>query len=84
MPQDRSKTAPTGQRAPPGGPKEAKTLGNSMCLAFSPFRFRWPSEASRWFQDGPRGLQEWLQRAPRRPQERPKRRLFGFPRGNAN
>eukprot|EP00959_Pyramimonas_sp_CCMP1952_P409647 8585162-Pyramimonas_sp.AAC.1 len=41
-----------------------------MCLAFSPFRFRWPSEASRWLQYGPRGPQERVKRAPRRPQER--------------
>eukprot|EP00959_Pyramimonas_sp_CCMP1952_P437109 9151862-Pyramimonas_sp.AAC.1 len=68
MPRDRSKTVPSGQRAPPGGPEEAK--GNSRCLAFSPFRFRWPSEAAGWLQDGPTGLQERLQRAPRRPQER--------------
>eukprot|EP00959_Pyramimonas_sp_CCMP1952_P092108 1927788-Pyramimonas_sp.AAC.1 len=45
MPQDRSKTAPSGQRAPPRGPEEAKTSGTSKCLIFSPFRFRWPSEA---------------------------------------
>ena len=23
-----------------------------MIFAFSPFRFRWPSEASRWLQEG--------------------------------
>ena len=43
-----------------------------MIFAFSPFRFRWPSEASRWLQDGPRGPQERPKRAPRRPQERPR------------
>eukprot|EP00959_Pyramimonas_sp_CCMP1952_P033850 710359-Pyramimonas_sp.AAC.1 len=76
------------QRAPPGGPDEAKTLGAYMCLAFSPSRFRWPSEASTWLQDGPRGLQERLKRAPRRLQERlralqerpkSKRRFVGAP-----
>ena len=43
-----------------------------MLFAFSPFRFRWPSEASRWLQEGPRGPQEGPKRAPRRPQERPR------------
>ena len=30
----------------------------SQRTTFSPFRFGWPSEASRWVQDGPRGPQE--------------------------
>ena len=37
-----------------------------------------PSEASRWLQDGPRGLQERPQRGPRAPQERTK----SAPRGS--
>ena len=40
-----------------------------MLFAFSYFRFRWPSEASRWLQDGPREPQRGPKRAPRRPQE---------------
>ena len=44
-----------------------------MIVAFSPFGFRWPSEASRWLQEGPREPQERPKRAqdrPRQPQER--------------
>ena len=43
-----------------------------MFFAFSPFRFRWAVEASRWLQDGPRRPQERPKRGPRRPQERPR------------
>ena len=43
-----------------------------MIFAFSPVRFRWPSEASRWLQDGPIGPQEEPKRAPGRPEERPR------------
>ena len=49
-----------------------KHLGKPMYFAFSPFRFRWASEASRWLQDGPREPQEGPKRAPRRPQDRPR------------
>ena len=70
------KTAPSGQGASHGGPREAKipqkTLDTSMCFAFSPFRFRRALEASRSLQDGPRRPQERPRRAPRRPQERPR------------
>ena len=43
-----------------------------MCLAFSPFRFRWALEASRWPQGGPREPQDGPKRGPRRAQERPR------------
>eukprot|EP00959_Pyramimonas_sp_CCMP1952_P266924 5580593-Pyramimonas_sp.AAC.1 len=43
-----------------------------MFLVVSPFRFRWPSKASRWLQDGPRGPHKRPKRAPRRPQDGPK------------
>eukprot|EP00959_Pyramimonas_sp_CCMP1952_P265215 5546012-Pyramimonas_sp.AAC.1 len=48
-------------RRPPRSPIPSKTLGTSVNCAFSPFRFRWPSEASRQRQEGP----EMPQRAPR-------------------
>ena len=75
----------TAQEAPKR-PKSFKQIqGKSLFFAFSPFRFRWPSEASRWLQDGPRGPQEGPKRAPRWPQERPRApqdRLKRDPRGD--
>ena len=71
-PQDGSKWPRSLPRRPPRGQNPSKTYGKSMIFAFSPFRFRWPSEASRWLQEGPRGPQEGPKRAPRRPQERPR------------
>ena len=53
-----------------------------MFVVFSPFRFRWALEASRWPQDGPREPQEGPKRAPRRPQERPKTLFFGLREGS--
>eukprot|EP00959_Pyramimonas_sp_CCMP1952_P126616 2648083-Pyramimonas_sp.AAC.1 len=71
----RSKTAPRGQLSPRGGPPRSqnpsKTAGKQIIVGFSPFRFRWPSEASTRLQEGPRGPQEGPKRAPRRHQERP-------------
>eukprot|EP00959_Pyramimonas_sp_CCMP1952_P244311 5106896-Pyramimonas_sp.AAC.1 len=66
-----------------------------MGCAVSPCRFRWPSEVSRWLQNGPREPQEGPKRSPRRPQERPralqlrpkrdpKSRFLELPRGDTN
>eukprot|EP00959_Pyramimonas_sp_CCMP1952_P394591 8267571-Pyramimonas_sp.AAC.1 len=65
--QDGSQWPESSPRRPRRG-QHLRTLYD-MCLVVSPFRFRWPSGASRWFQDGPGVLQERFQRAPRRPQE---------------
>ena len=70
--QDRPKTAPSGNGAPKGGPQKAKTQRKSMMVAFPPFRFRLPFQASRLLQEGPRGPQERPVRAPIRLQERPR------------
>eukprot|EP00959_Pyramimonas_sp_CCMP1952_P104482 2184021-Pyramimonas_sp.AAC.1 len=35
------------QERPRRGPNPPKPSGKSICWAVSPFRFRWPSEASR-------------------------------------
>jgi len=62
-----------------------KPKENQCVFPFSPFRFRWPPEASRWLQDGPRGPQERPKRVPRRPQERPRtlqERAKRSPRGD--
>eukprot|EP00959_Pyramimonas_sp_CCMP1952_P205212 4291544-Pyramimonas_sp.AAC.1 len=66
-----------------------------MCFTVSPFRFRWPSKASIWLQDGPTGprqrpMQEGPKTdprapksAPRAPQERPKKGCLEPLRGEA-
>eukprot|EP00959_Pyramimonas_sp_CCMP1952_P102116 2136058-Pyramimonas_sp.AAC.1 len=41
----------------------------SVCLAFPHFGFLWPSEASRWLQDYPRGPPK---RGPRDPMTAPR------------
>ena len=56
----------------PEKPKSFKHRRKSMFLAFSPFRFRGASEASRWLQDDPRDPQEGPKRVPRGAQERPR------------
>eukprot|EP00959_Pyramimonas_sp_CCMP1952_P078639 1643690-Pyramimonas_sp.AAC.1 len=63
MPPRGSKTAPNGPktvpsalralRRSPRGPNLSKTNRRHMCVAFSPFRFRWALEASSWPQEGP-------------------------------
>ena len=58
-------------RRPPRGQNPSNTYRKSMTAAFQPFRFRWPSEASKWLQEGLREPQEGPKRVPRRPQERP-------------
>ena len=82
-PQDASKKPNSSPRAPPRNKKSFKNLRetNDMMFAFSPIRFRWPSEASRWLQEGPGGPQKGPKRAPRQPQERPKRGPGGDFRG---
>ena len=63
----------------PKNPKSfQKQKGGQLIIAFSPFRFRWAPEASRWLQYDPRDPQEGPKRAPRGAQERPKR----APRGS--
>ena len=63
-----------------------------MCFAFSPFRIRLTSEASKWLHDGPRrpqegpkkasrGAQENPKRGPRKPEERPKKASRGAQEG---
>ena len=53
--QDHPKTIPRGHRAFRGGFRGSKifkkTLGKSMFLLCSPFRFHWPLEAFRWVPD---------------------------------
>ena len=48
-----------GPNSSPEKPRRSQNPSNILrqllMFAFSPFRFRWPSEASRWMQEGPRG-----------------------------
>ena len=57
-PQDGPKTVPSGHGAFQGYCREVKIIekliGVSMSAAFSPCRFRWDSEASRWLQESPK------------------------------
>ena len=68
------KTAPRRAQVATGPPKDAsekpkssQNLKNFRYVAFSPFRFRWPSETSRWLQEGAREPQAGPKRAPIRP-----------------
>eukprot|EP00959_Pyramimonas_sp_CCMP1952_P145466 3045413-Pyramimonas_sp.AAC.1 len=67
--QDSSKRPIISPRKPP---KKPTMFQKPMIFGFSPFRFRWPSEASTWLQKRPRRPQEGPKRALRRPQERPR------------
>ena len=61
---------------PPRGPKTAPRrlqVAKEPPKKASRGRFRWASEASRWFQDAPRGAQEGPQKAPRAPKSAPRR-----------
>eukprot|EP00959_Pyramimonas_sp_CCMP1952_P235422 4919560-Pyramimonas_sp.AAC.1 len=80
-PQDRPKTTPSGHGAPrgglPRGHNPSNTEGKPMMFAFSPFRFRWPSDGSKRAQKSPN-------MGPREPQDDPKsaqERSKGAPRG---
>ena len=82
-----SNTAPRRLQVAKKLPKEAperptsfKHLGKPMLFAFSPFRFRWALEASRWLQDGPKTASRASKSAPRGPQEA----IFRGPRGDLN
>eukprot|EP00959_Pyramimonas_sp_CCMP1952_P378477 7928408-Pyramimonas_sp.AAC.1 len=55
---DAPRTLHDGSKRPPKPPASQnpyETGGKMMYVVFSPFCFRWPSEASKWFQDGSRG-----------------------------
>ena len=52
-PQDGPKWPKSSQWSPQRGQNPSKTYRKSMLFAFSPFHFRWPSEASRQLQEGP-------------------------------
>eukprot|EP00959_Pyramimonas_sp_CCMP1952_P174354 3643878-Pyramimonas_sp.AAC.1 len=64
---DSSKMPPRRPKRAPRGQTLSKTNGQPINVAFSPFPFRWPSEASRQLREGPRGPQEKPKRAPRQP-----------------
>eukprot|EP00959_Pyramimonas_sp_CCMP1952_P370145 7751914-Pyramimonas_sp.AAC.1 len=59
MPQDRSKTAPSGQRAPQGGPPKKLTSEEHLCIWLSRL---FASDGHQKPQDGPKVAREGSKR----------------------